>query len=183
MSITTRKGDDGTTSLRFGKRVLKTCARVEAYGSVDELSAFIGVTRAHFEGKHWMYPALTKLQPVLLAMGGILAVASEDMAKIPKEEIEEMETGLKLVDKWIVELEAKLPRFREFTFPGANLLSADLHVARTVARRAERHIWRMKEAGEQFPDVIVRYMNRLSDFLWLLARCGELDVTVVLCQE
>lgn len=177
MSITTKKGDTGYTGLRFGKRISKTSLRVEAYGNIDELSAVIGVARAGLgSGFSWMEPLLLKLQSDLLYLGGILAVASEDVLKIPEGDVSIIREGILRLESCNEAMEAKLPRFKEFTYPGVNVVSANLHFARTVARRAERGILRLKESGESLPEGVIAYMNRLSDFLWLFARCAELSM-------
>jgi cob(I)alamin adenosyltransferase len=166
MKIYTRTGDDGTTGLFGGARVRKDDARVEAYGTVDELNACLGVARAAGvpEG---MDGLLGQIQQDLFVLGA-------ELACVPgKEESMKMallgaEDGARL-ERAIDEAEEGLPVLRNFVLPGGTAAAAALHVGRTVARRAER---RVLEASAQAPvraELLV-YLNRLSDLLFVLAR-------------
>lgn len=158
MSITTKRGDGGMTSLIGGKRVLKSDVRVEAYGTVDELSAFIGVLYDVL-GDEETKAFLMDVQKSLLTVEAVLACEEEGrvMHLDPS-------AVLSVTDK-IDALESELPPFRSFVLPGGNLAASYSHVCRTVCRRAERAAVRMGENG-----VEQQYLNRLSDFFFLLAR-------------
>ncbi len=170
MSISTRRGDDGTTSLAYGRRVSKTDPRVTAYGSVDELSAVIGVARASAQ-KADLRELLHSFQVDLLRLGAWLAVAHEDLEKAhAKSKTTPIgEDDVIRLDALVNELEARTGSFEGFVQPGETLFSAQLHHARTVCRRAERAIVAMNEAGFPCRREPLHYMNRLSDLLWLLA--------------
>jgi cob(I)alamin adenosyltransferase len=170
MSIATRTGDDGTTALMYGRRVRKNDARVEAYGTVDELNAALGMARALSTAP--LIPAeLLAIQRQLVALMGELAVAPEDQAryrateKYPKLE----ERALAELDAIVARLEGEKITFDGWATPGANVAAGALDVARTVCRRAER---RVVELGDESA-LVIRYLNRLSDVLWLMARQAE----------
>ena len=174
MSIVTKTGDDGSTALMFGRRVLKTDVRVAAYGSIDELNAAIGAVRA-FSDDADINEALLAIQAELVTVMGELAVAPQDLGRY-------VEKGFKLVTPEMAEeLTARvydLERnhrisFQHWATPGATRISALLDVARTVCRRAERGVITLRESGEQVNAEAVRYLNRLSDLLWLYARWFE----------
>jgi len=159
-----RTGDDGTTGLIGGKRVTKECPRIEAIGSVDELNALIGAVRST------PLPAgidslLQRLQDDLFNVGAELARAGEpvqDSRELPAEDIVQLE-------REIDALEAGLEPLRQFILPGGSTAGAMLHVVRTVARRAERRFVALSKVEEINPNLI-RYMNRLSDLCFVLAR-------------
>jgi cob(I)alamin adenosyltransferase len=165
MKIYTRTGDDGTTSLFSGGRVAKTHLRVEAYGTVDELNAIIGVARvsgASQQANNW----LETVQNQLFNLGADLATPpdakSEWVVRMDDETIAWLE-------QTIDQMTAELPELKNFILPGGTLAAAHLHVARTVCRRAERCVIHLaeNEAIGQYPAV---YLNRLSDWLFILAR-------------
>lgn len=166
MKIYTRTGDRGETGLFGGGRVRKDDLRVEAYGTVDELNAILGLCREAL-GEGELCATLQKVQSDLFVVGAELACAagSEDklnMALIGKVEAEELE---QLMDR----LEDSLPPLKTFVLPGGSRAGALLHHARTVARRAER---RCVTLGEVRSELIV-YLNRLSDALFVLARTAN----------
>ena len=171
MSIATRTGDDGTTALMYGRRVGKADPRVEAYGTVDELNAALGLARAH-ASLPLVLAELLAVQKQLVALMGELAVAPEDLAryratdKYPKLE----PAALAHLDGFVAQIEAQKISFDGWATPGANVPSAALDVARTVCRRAERRVVELAGEGD---DLIIRYLNRLSDVLWLMARYTE----------
>ena len=160
MKIYTRTGDDGTTGLFAGGRVPKTHRRVEAYGAVDELNSILGIARA--SGPQ---PAVTVLlelvQRQLFQLGADLASA-EDAPGILRLGVEEITRLEAEIDR----MTAQLPPLRNFILPGGTLAASQIHLARTVCRRCEREVLRMEE-GRQ--DTAI-YLNRLSDFLFTLAR-------------
>lgn len=170
MSISTRRGDDGSTSLAYGRRVSKTDPRVAAYGTVDELSAVIGVARASAQ-KADLGELLHSFQKDLLRLGAWLAVAEEDRetAEARSKTVPIGDDDVGRLDALVKQLEERSGTFRGFVQPGETLLSAHLHHARTVCRRAERAIVAMVEAGFPCKTEPLHYMNRLSDLLWLLA--------------
>ena len=155
MKIYTRTGDLGETSLFGGKRVRKDDARIEAYGTVDELNAFIGVVRASWTSSP-IDAELAAIQADLFDLGAHLASPDSDrFADVPANRIEQMEHA---IDRMELELEP----LKSFILPGGALPSAHLHVARTVCRRAERMLVAL---GED-----VKYLNRLADYLFVAAR-------------
>jgi cob(I)alamin adenosyltransferase len=170
MSIATRTGDDGSTGLMYGRRIGKAAVRVEAYGTVDELNAALGMARAHAT-LPLVRDNLVAVQKQLVALMGELAVAPGDLAryrstdKYPKLE----EGALRHLDDLVAQIEGEKIIFDGWATPGASVASAALDVARTVCRRAERRVVELSEAG----GLTIRYLNRLSDVLWLLARYTE----------
>lgn len=166
--IYTRTGDNGQTGLASGARVSKSDARVEAYGCVDELNAVIGVARLHSGQNDRIDAMLARIQNELFDLGADLATPLEP---VPKWE------ALRIVDSQVERLEAEIDWMNEslkaldsFILPGGAPLAAHLHMARTVARRAEREAVRLVEAGEVVTPAAVRYLNRLSDHLFCAAR-------------
>ncbi|RPF50536.1 cob(I)yrinic acid a,c-diamide adenosyltransferase [Aquisalibacillus elongatus] len=167
MRIYTRSGDKGQTSLIYGKRVAKNDIRVEAYGTCDEANSTIGVARSQlvneeWEGKESVINALHKVQTVLFHVGAELATPpdKEVMWKIKKDHIEFLENQ---IDEW----DQSLEELKNFILPSGHPAAASLHVARTIVRRAER----MAIAIEDFDnELVLQYLNRLSDFLFVAAR-------------
>lgn len=173
MDIYTRKGDDGTTGLFYGGRVSKSAGGPEAYGTVDEAVAALGTARSLAAGD--FATAILARQRELFVVAAELATApanrhkledgmsrvTADMAAVLEQEIDD------------VVATAGLPT--EFVVPGGNPLAAALDVARTVVRRAERRAVAVAEAGELEGSEIVRYLNRLADYLYVLARAAEGD--------
>ena len=173
MSIATRTGDNGTTALMYGRRVPKNHIRVEAYGSVDELNAALGVARASAE-QEFVRSNLLMIQNDLVVLMGELAVAREDLERYVKGGYTLVTPALTAkLDALVKEIEAQQVSFKGWATPGATLNSAALDVARTVCRRAERRVCDLSGAGEMANDEIIIFLNRLSDLLWLLARWVE----------
>lgn len=165
MKIYTKTGDDGTTSLFSGGRVSKTHLRVEAYGTVDELNSVFGVVRAHHphtRTDEW----LARVQSQLFNLGADLATPINSKADWVVRMDADTVTWL---EQAIDEMTAQLPELKNFILPGGSLVAANLHVARTVCRRAERIVVQLQEQ-EPVGDNVVNYLNRLSDFLFTLAR-------------
>ncbi|MBZ0288377.1 MAG: cob(I)yrinic acid a,c-diamide adenosyltransferase [Anaerolineae bacterium] len=165
MKIYTKTGDDGTTSLFSGGRVSKTHLRVEAYGTVDELNSVLGVVRAH-EPHPQTDGWLAQIQRQLFNLGADLATPLD--AKADWVVRMDGETVLWL-EALIDEMTAQLPELKHFILPGGSLTAAQLHVARTVCRRAERLAVALQEQ-EAIGEHVLHYLNRLSDFLFTLAR-------------
>ena len=157
--IYTRTGDDGTTGLGDGTRVGKDSARVAAYGTVDELNSAIGIVLA-CDVDARMREALTQVQHDLFDLGGELCIPG--MAMIHAADIERLETTLDGFN-------ADLPMLKEFILPGGGMAAACCHLARTVCRRAEREVVALGRV-ESIRGEAPRYLNRLSDLLFVLAR-------------
>jgi len=169
MSIVTKKGDGGQTALRYGRKVSKTSLRVEAYGTLDELGSQLGFAKALIKEKSKSVVCAEQLNTVqsqLLKVAGDLATSAEDHVEKNKPLYDEV--FLKWLEAEIENLE-KIVRMNGFVLPGENSISAAIHVARTVSRRAERCVLNLLETEED-PAVrrILPYLNRLSDYLWLL---------------
>lgn len=173
MSIVTKTGDQGTTALMYNRRVPKTHPRVEAYGTVDELNAALGLARAASR-QDFVRGALQAVQKDLVALMGELATATEDLQRYIKDGYPLVRSEMTItLEKRVKEIEAQNIKFTGWAVPGSNLSAATLDLARTVCRRAERGVCALHEQGQlQNPEVIV-YLNRLSDLLWLLARREE----------
>lgn len=172
MSISTRRGDSGSTSLAFGKAISKAHPRVEAYGTVDELGSTLGVARASSSSEQ-LQTLITGVQKNLLTIGAMLATADEDRDRAKRPGTTLTDAALQELDSAVADLEARVPPLRQFVLPGDTLISAYLHVSRTVCRRAERRVAALSEAGSEIEPIILKYLNRLSDVLWLLAREDE----------
>jgi cob(I)alamin adenosyltransferase len=171
MKIYTKTGDQGSTGLFGGGRVPKDDIRVEAYGDVDELNAVLGVARS-VEMMPRIDEVLVPIQRDLFAIGALLATPDRDkMAQhLQKARIDEGRIGE--LERAIDEGEAELEPLRAFIIPGGTPKAAALHVARTVCRRAERHVVRLQHDVE-LPALAIIYLNRLSDLLFTLARVAN----------
>jgi cob(I)alamin adenosyltransferase len=174
MSIATKTGDAGETSLMYGRRVGKTNARVDAYGCVDELSAALGLARAASTDP-FLGEQILLAQKELITVMGELATAPEDLERYVKDGFHL--TTLAMVDRLTASVDDleknKLRPFKGWAVPGATVDSAALDFARTVCRRAERRVAALTTGAENFNAEILRYLNRLSDLCWLLARYAE----------
>jgi len=158
--IYTRTGDDGTTGLGDGSRAPKDSARVEAYGTVDELNSSIGVLLAIPELPEAVAQCLTEVQHELFDLGGELCIPGHRV--ITAAQVTRLE-------KTLDDLNDTLPPLREFILPGGGPAAAACHLARSVARRAERRVWTLAKAASVSPEV-TKYLNRLSDLLFVVAR-------------
>jgi cob(I)alamin adenosyltransferase len=170
VKIYTKTGDRGETKLYGGRKVPKHDARVEAYGTVDELNATIGLALA-FDGDGALdAQELVRVQSDLFTIGAALAAADPEAARkagtIPELSPERIEA----LEAWIDRLDAGLEPLDAFILPGGSPAGAHLHAARTVCRRAERAVTRLLADRPDLADGIVPYMNRLSDLLFTLAR-------------
>jgi cob(I)alamin adenosyltransferase len=173
MSIATKTGDLGTTGLMYNRRVSKSHPRVEACGAVDELNAALGLARAT-AGHDFVRETVLAVQKDLVALMGELAAAPEDSQRYIRDGFPVVTAELTgRLDKLVKEIEAQQIAFQGWATPGTNLNSAALDIARTVCRRAERRACALQEAGELQNGLIIVYLNRLSDLLWLLARWAE----------
>ena len=175
MKVYTKTGDKGETSLVGGQRVSKCCQRLESYGTVDELNSHIGVLISHISDEADR-AFLTDVQGKLFVVGGYLAtdnsthevrrgnIVTEDMVKALETEIDR--------------IQELLPPLRLFILPGGSKEASFAHVCRTICRRAERHILRMAEEGCVVDDNVLAYVNRLSDYFFVLARKLNKDADV-----
>ncbi len=162
--IYTKGGDKGTTSLGTGKRVPKHDLRVEAYGTVDETNAAIGLARLHTSGD--ADAALARIQNDLFDLGADLCAPEGEGSK---ERLRITDTQVERLEQEIDAMNEELAPLNSFVLPGGSAASAYLHMARTIARRAERDMTRLAETQPVNPAAI-RYINRLSDHLFVLAR-------------
>jgi cob(I)alamin adenosyltransferase len=162
--IYTRGGDKGTTALGTGKRVAKHDPRVEAFGTVDEANAAIGLARLHSDGD--ADATLARIQNDLFDLGADLCAPEGDGSK---ERLRIADSQVERLEQEIDAMNEELAPLNSFVLPGGSAASAHLHLARTIARRAERAITRLAESEPVNPAAI-RYINRLSDHLFVLAR-------------
>ncbi len=167
--IYTRSGDAGSTRLATGETVSKADLRVETYGCVDETNACLGLARVHTSGAAQFDAMLARVQNELFDLGADLAQ--------PAKADEAEGSALRILDSQVARLEgeidalnAELPPLASFVLPGGTPAAAALHLARTVCRRAERQAVRLVEAGEPVSGPALRYLNRLSDLLFVAAR-------------
>ena len=158
--IYTRTGDDGSTGLGTGERVPKEQARVEAYGTVDELNSVIGVVLANAGLPESVVACLTTVQHELFDLGGELCIPGSEA--ITADAVSRLETTLD-------EINAGLPALKEFILPGGAPAAAACHLARAVCRRAERRAWSLARE-ETVSEHSLKYLNRLSDLLFVIAR-------------
>lgn len=170
MSITTKAGDDGSTRLFSGEPVRKCSARPEAYGDLDELVSQLGVARSHCGPADLIAPVILSLQDDLFVAGAELATTEAGLARLKRRVDERFVAEL---DARRDALEASLPPPRGFVLPGANPVAAHLDLARAIARRLERRVVALHDAGELRNPSLLVWINRLSDHLWLLARKAE----------
>ena len=171
MKIYTKTGDKGTTALYGGNRVSKASARVECYGNIDELNSFIGLAKSEITDEK-VLNQLKKIQFDLFTLGSESATPTDKLTlangksrltlMISETEIEELEN-------WMDEYETQLEPLQYFILPGGGKSATALHVCRTVCRRAERSLVFLNESEEVRPELI-KYLNRLSDYLFVLAR-------------
>lgn len=173
MKIYTLTGDDGTTSLSGGRRVPKHSDRVDAYGSVDEIIAWIGLLRDHKENVK-RKDLMIYIQDQLMRCAAALAYDNQNVNSrmiLP-------ESGcLSVLEKEIDAMEATLPELKNFILPGGNILISYCHIARCVCRRAERSISRLNKT-EESPEIVSKFINRLSDFLFVLSRKISLELDI-----
>jgi cob(I)alamin adenosyltransferase len=164
MKIYTLTGDDGTTSLSGGKRVSKHSLRVEAYGSVDELITWIGLLRSYKENNS-SKDFLIYIQDQLMASAATLA---SDPDSPPFRSFSPEANCVELVEAEIDKMEVHLPELDSFILPGGNTIVSHCHITRCVCRRAERSVQRLKE-NEYVPEIVPRFLNRLSDYFFVLS--------------
>ncbi len=171
MKIYTRTGDDGTTSLRGAKRVPKFHQRIEACGTVDELISWIGLLRSHKELDK-IEKGLQYIQEQLMLCAGILA-SDTDASVIGDNQLDD---GIvTFIEKEIDTLEKNLPRPAGFLIPGSSIVESYCHITRCVCRRAERAVAKLNSM-EKIPSTVPKFLNRLSDYFFVLSRFVILNV-------
>lgn len=175
LSIATRKGDDGSTSLLYGQRVSKTHPQVEAIGTLDELNVALGGIKPHLAADAGDTRSLIEtIQKNLIAFMGEIICAESDLARYEASKFERLnEADLERLDTGVNALEAKGLTFTDWATPGGNALAAAFETARVTARRAERQLVGLPAHGRTPRPLLGSFLNRLSDLLWLLAREAE----------
>lgn len=169
--IYTRTGDDGTTALGTGERRKKHDLRIAAYGTIDELNACLGIARLHTTGEADVDAMLARIQNDLFDLGADLAVPKRDGRA---ERLRVVSGQVERLERDIDTLNARLEPLTSFVLPGGTPGAAYLHVARTICRRAERVIVELaSRPGEPVSEAAIRYMNRLSDFLFVAGRAAN----------
>ena len=167
--VYTRTGDAGTTSLVGGERAPKNSSRLEAYGTVDELNSHIGLVAAHTSHAD-VNEMLTWIQHRLFDIGSYLA-CNPDGNFLLSPGIDDVSVAK--LEKMIDDLDSRLPAIKEFVLPGGTVAAAEAHVTRTVCRRAERRILNLAQES-RVESIVLRFINRLSDFLFVLARFNNI---------
>jgi cob(I)alamin adenosyltransferase len=174
VSITTKHGDKGQTSLPGGMRVSKADLRVEAYGTIDELNAALGFARSictNADISSWT----ADIQKTLFRVGSDLGVPGKEPKRTPAVTRTVTQEDVDHLTDLVHSIEAKEGILSDWSLPGAQTEAAAFEVARTVCRRAERAIVRLIDDGAEIPEQVLPYMNRLSDVLWLFGRLLELE--------
>jgi cob(I)alamin adenosyltransferase len=171
MKIYTRTGDDGTTGLIGGSRVKKHNIRLESYGTIDELNSYIGVIRSMQTDPH-TDQVLEIIQNKLFVIGANLA--TDESINLIKKQLPCKKADIELLENEMDDMSKSLPELRNFILPGGSQVSSFCHVARTVCRRAERHMVELAESKEVAP-LLIKFVNRLSDYLFVLSRKLNLD--------
>jgi cob(I)alamin adenosyltransferase len=164
--IYTKTGDLGETSLLGGTRVLKSNERVEAYGTIDELNSYIGLLRDQPIAEHYKLILLGIQENLFIAEARIAADPNLKSLSLPLLQADAIHT----LENEIDEMNKSLDELTHFILPGGYMASSLSHVARTVCRRAERDVIRLSLTTEPAEDIIIKYLNRLSDYLFVLAR-------------
>ena len=174
LRIYTRTGDEGTTGLFGGGRVPKHDSRVEAYGEVDELNAALGLARA-IEPMPRIDEVLGPVQRDLFAIGALLATPDREKMHQQLEKARVDDERIAQLERAIDDGEAELEPLRAFIVPGGTPKAAAIHVARTICRRAERRVVALQQQHQsiELPPLVVIYLNRLSDLLFVLARVAN----------
>lgn len=178
MKVYTKTGDTGTTALFGGTRVPKDHARIESYGTVDELNSYIGLIRDQQMNQHYK-DILIEIQDRLFTVGAILATPPEkELLKNGQKRLQNLgivESDIELLEKEIDTMENSLPQMTHFVLPGGHTTVSYCHVARCVCRRAERLAVHLSH-NEPVADIAIKYLNRLSDYLFVLARKLSFDL-------
>jgi cob(I)alamin adenosyltransferase len=165
--IYTKTGDKGKTSLIGGTKVLKSDLRIEAYGTIDELNSWMGLVNDYFNDAHFNN-SLKEVQDRLFTIGSSLACDPEKETKLIIPDL--YETDITFLEKEIDTMNEALPEMKHFILPGGHSSVSITHIARCVCRRAERCCVNLKAQDGQVEPLIIKYLNRLSDYLFVLAR-------------
>jgi cob(I)alamin adenosyltransferase len=173
MSICTKTGDDGSTGLMYNRRVPKTHPRIEAYGTIDEFNAALGMARAAARDE-FITSKLLHIQRQLIYVMGELATDKADLGRYAKDGFKTIKSEhAEELERWIKEIEAQKVSFQDWATPGGTPAAAALDLARTIARRGERRVEGLLQAGDLENRQLQIYLNRASDLLWLMARWSE----------
>lgn len=174
MKVYTKKGDAGETSLIGGKRVSKNDLRIDSYGTVDELNSWIGLVRDHEEIPTLQLEQLIEIQDRLFTIGSLLATQPDGTKmKLPKIQ----ESDITFLEDAIDKMNESLPPMRHFVLPGGKKILSHCHIARTVCRRAERLAVGLNEESDLYK-MAMKYLNRLSDYLFILSRKIATDLEI-----
>jgi cob(I)alamin adenosyltransferase len=173
MKIYTKTGDKGTTSLIGGTRLSKAHVRIDAYGTVDELNSYIGMLRDQPVNEK-RKDLLKEIQDRLFTMGSHLASESDQKKKILPDLTEE---DIVLLESEMDQIDSQIPPLRSFVLPGGHQSVSFGHIARTVCRRAERAVIHLQQ-GEEVESIVIRYLNRLSDYLFMLCRIMTYELEI-----
>jgi cob(I)alamin adenosyltransferase len=180
MKVYTKTGDKGTTALFGGTRVSKNHMRIESYGTIDELNSHIGLIRDQSIAENYK-TILIEIQDRLFTVGAILATPPEkEVLKNGANRLQNLgiiTEDIELLENEIDSMEASLPQMTHFVLPGGHTTVSYCHIARCVCRRAERLVVQL-HLIEPIPDITIQYLNRLSDYLFVLARKLSLDLNV-----
>ena len=168
--IYTKTGEKGETGLYSGQRVQKDSLRMHAIGDVDELNACLGTVRAKGCNDH-VEKMLHELQRQLFSVGADLSAHMDSRVKVPRISEEDVAS----LERWIDELDASLEPLQKFILPGGSEVSAQLHLARSICRRAERAVTSLMK-NEDIGDHVLKYLNRLSDLLFMMARFANKEI-------
>jgi cob(I)alamin adenosyltransferase len=168
--IYTRTGDTGDTGLFGGGRISKDNLRIECYGTIDELNASIGIVTSSLKDQD-LHNCLTKIQSTLFDIGGELATPNIEKRKLEKKYVgpQVADMDIKNVEKLIDQFDEEIEPLKAFILPGGHLHAAQIHLSRTICRRAERLLVELNKT-EKISSEIIRYINRLSDLLFTIAR-------------
>ena len=174
MKLYTKTGDKGKTSLLGGKKVPKSSLRIDAYGNVDELNSFLGTLKDQDAVENRLKQQLYWIQEHLFTIGSILATEPGfygfELPKITETEVKQLEV-------WIDKFDEELPELKNFILPGGHIAISTSHVCRSVCRRAERSIIELSE-NELVDEVIIQFINRLSDYLFIFARVIGMQLNI-----
>lgn len=175
MKIYTKTGDKGKTSLIGGTKVYKSDLRIEAYGTIDELNSYVGLCLDHLNSDN-INNVLAEIQDRLFTIGSALACDPDKETKLKIPDLHE--TDVELLEKEIDRMNEVLPLMKSFILPGGNISVSTLHIARCVCRRSERCCVRMQKKEMEVEPLIIKYLNRLSDYLFVLARFAAHELKI-----
>lgn len=173
MKIYTKTGDKGTTSLIGGTRLSKAHVRIDAYGTVDELNSYIGMLRDQPVNEN-RRELLKEIQDRLFTIGSHLASESDQTKRILPDLLED---DVKVLESAMDVIDLQVPPLRAFVLPGGHPSVSFGHIARTVCRRAERAVIHLQQ-GEEVEEIVIRYLNRLSDYLFMLCRAMTYELNI-----